>query len=58
MMNKYKIDMPKVLIKLRYGFSVYEKPESIIDEAISMCEMNIKYPDAVFIEQLKHQAGF
>jgi len=57
MLNKYKIDMPKVLTKLRYGFSVYEKPYSLIDVALSVGEINIKYPDAVSIEQIKRQIG-
>ncbi|MBN2544359.1 MAG: hypothetical protein JXB50_01095 [Spirochaetes bacterium] len=52
MLNSYKINMPKLLKKLNYGFSVYEKSYIIVEEAVSMSFLNNKYPDALSIIQI------
>ena len=52
MLKKFKIKMPEKHKKLKYGFSLYEKPCVVIDKAVSINEIKNKYPDATSIIQI------
>lgn len=52
MFKKFMVQMPKILKKLKYGFSIQEKSYIIIDKALSKKEIEIKYPDAVLIIEI------
>jgi|GEM_PF-3683728 len=52
MLKKYKVEMAEIFEKLKYGFSMYEKSYTIIEEALSLMDINIKYPNAILITQI------